>query len=215
MAIRKYFREPFPGISHLVGVILSIVALIVLLILAQGRFWHVVAFCIYGLSSIILFLASTLSHSLPVDANGEEKFSRFDRAAIFGLLAGTYTPICLLKIPQPWGWGMLAVEWFLAILGILATLFDFPRRRSIRTMLYVIMGWLSMFVLIPLRGADLPTPALEWLFTGGILYTVGAVIFFTNWPNLWPKKFVAHDLWHVLVLLGSACFFVLIVRWVT
>jgi hemolysin III len=207
--IRRYFREPFPGISHLLGAVLSVVGLVVLIELSKGRPYYVVGFAVYGGSLILLYMASGLCHSLPVDEQGEIKLDRFDRCAIFGLIAGTYTPICLLALHGAWGWTLLGIEWGVAAVGIWGTLWGPTCARWLRTIPYVIMGWLAVVAISPLCNA-LPGMALWWLFAGGVVYSLGVVVFLTNWPSLWPGKFVAHDLWHVMVLVGSACHFVMV-----
>jgi hemolysin III len=201
-------KEPFCGLSHLVGAVLSIIVLIVLLSLAQGRPWHRVSFAIYGASLIVLYTASTLYHSLPVGARHAERLRRFDHTAIFLLIAGTYAPVCLVPLRGPWGWSLLAAEYGMAAIGIAAVLFwkngpDWPR-----VALYLCMGWLAVIALAPLREA-LPPTALGWLLGGGVVYTAGTVILATDYPHLWPGKFSAHDLWHLFVLGGSACHFLL------
>src|SRR5687768_10600031 len=116
--VQRCFKEPFPGISHLVGALLSIAALVALLVRAEGRVWHVVGFAVYGTSLILLYAASTLAHSIHCSPKTDERLTRLDYSAIFLLIAGTYTPICLVPLRGPWGWGLLAAIWSLAFLGI-------------------------------------------------------------------------------------------------
>ena len=158
--IRRYFREPFPGISHLLGAVLSVAGLVVLIYLSRGRPYHVVGFAIYGGSLVLLYAASALCHSLPVDEQGEIKLDRFDRCAIFCLIAGTYTPICLLAPAlELWGWSLLGIEWGVAAIGISGILWGPPCARWLRTVPYVIMGWLAIVAISPLQTALPPAAA--------------------------------------------------------
>lgn len=183
------------------------VALLVLLDLARGRPWHTVAFSIYGVSLILLYTASALYHWLPVGPPLVYRLMRFDHTAIFLLIAGTFAPVCLIALRGPWGWGLLIVEYTLATIGIASLLW--PRvPHAARFVLYLIMGWISLFAMGPLRAALSPA-AFAWLIAGGLVYSTGATIFALDRPHLWPGKFSAHDLWHLFVLGGSACHFLL------
>jgi len=207
---RGWIREPFCGLSHLLGVILSVLGLVVLLVLARGRPWHLAGFAIFGTSLILLYTASTLYHSLPVAPTYIDRLRRFDLVAIFLLIAGTYAPLCLVPLRGAWGWSLLATEYGIALIGSAIVVL---RRRGmpdgVRTFLYALMGWLIVVALIPLRHAVSPV-VIGWLLAGGIAYSLGAIIFAMDRPHLWPGRFSAHDLWHVFVLAGSASHFVMV-----
>ncbi len=205
---RYCIKEPFCGLSHGVGAAFSVVALLVLLILAWGRPWHVIAFAIYGASLVLLYTASSLYHSLHASPKQVDRLMRFDHIAIFLLIAGTYAPICLIPLRGPLGWTLLAAEYGMAIIGIATVLFWKRLPHWPRVLLYVCMGWLAVFAIGPLREALSPA-ALGWLYGGGIIYSIGTVIFAIDRPHLWPGKFSAHDLWHIFVLGGSVCHFIL------
>lgn len=209
LAVRKrILREPFCSISHMVGAGLSIAALVVLLIISRGRPWHTVAFALYGASLIALYGASTIYHSLHVSEKNKFRLAKLDHVAIFLLIAGTYTPVCLLTLRGAWGWSILGVEIGLAAIGITATIVAKRPTDVLRIIIYILMGWLAVIAVSPLRD-KLPAAGMAWLFAGGITYTVGTVIFAVDKPHLIPGKFTAHDLWHLFVLGGSACHFVL------
>jgi hemolysin III len=211
--IQRCIKEPFPGLSHVAGAALSIVVLVVLLQRAQGRVWHVVGFTVYGVSLILLYAASALAHSVHVSPRAGEHFDRLDYSAIFVLIAGTYTPLCLVPLRGPLGWTLLAVVWLLAAFGISAVWLWRSRKTWARVTTYLCMGWLAIFA----AGAifrTFPPSAVAWLIAGGVVYSVGAVIFITDRPHLWPGRFMAHDLWHVLVLVGSACHFMVMLDFV-
>jgi hemolysin III len=204
--LRCRIKEPFCGLSHLLGVVLSVVGTVALLILAQGRPWYIVSFAIYGASLILLYTASTLYHSLPLTPRHVVRLRQFDLVAIFLLIAGTYVPLCLVPLRGPWGWGLLAAEYGIALIGIGAVLLRPGLSDRLRMLLYFWMGYLIVIALAPLRQAVSPA-VIAWLVGGGIAYTLGAVILAADRPHLWPGRFSAHDLWHVFVLTGSGCHF--------
>jgi hemolysin III len=206
-------REPFCGLSHLVGALLGIAALVVLVSLARGKPWHLSGFAIYGATLILLYLASTLYHSLPVSERGIERLRRLDRIGIYLLIAGTYTPLCLVPLRGGWGWSLLGVVWGLALWGSACELAWRTAPKWVGTSLYVTMGWLGVIAMGPLT-RTLTGAGLAWLMAGGIVYSVGTVIYTLNRPRLWPGVFGAHDLWHLFVLGGSICHFVLLYRFV-
>ena len=206
-------KDPFPGLSHWVGVGLSVAGLALLIDRADGRVWHVVGFAVYGASLILLYLASALAHSIRCSPKGEALLDAFDYAAIFLLIAGTYTPLCLVNLRGPWGWGLLAAAWAIAAFGIASLVFWQSGKSVLRVVLYVVMGWLAV-IAAPAILRTVPAGGLWWLVAGGVIYTLGAVVFVTDRPHLWRNRFVAHDLWHCMVLAGSACHFVVMLRYV-
>jgi hemolysin III len=213
----RLVREPFCGLSHLAGAAVSLAAVIYLLVVAGGRPWHVVSFAVYGTSLVLLFTASGLAHSLYCGASAQARLDRLDYAAIFVLIAGTYTPLCLVTLRgSGWsasGWALLGAQWLLAGVGVAAVLLGRPRSHALRTALYLVMGWMALTVAPAITDA-LPPPAIAWLVAGGAVYSAGAVIFLTRRPALWPGRFGSHDLWHSLVLAGSACHYVVMARYV-
>jgi hemolysin III len=205
---RNRLKEPFCGISHLVGAGMAVVGLVALLILSHGKPWHTLSFVIYGATLITLYLASGLYHSLHLSDERVEMMKRFDHVGIYLLIAGTYTPVCMVALRGPLGYGILAAEWSMAAIGIFATLVLKKVHNVVRVLLYLCMGWLVMIDMPAVR-AVMPPAAVAWLAAGGIIYTLGTIVYATDKPNLWPGRFTAHDLWHVFVLAGSACHFVL------
>ena len=209
----RRIKEPFCGVSHGIGILLSVAALIWLLVLAQGRFWHTLGFAIYGASLIALYTASTLYHSIDVSPRVTEKLMRFDFCAIYLLIAGSYTPVCLISLRGVWGWSLFGAVWTLAIIGIAAILLWKGAPDWLRILLYVVMGWMVLLAFVPLQAAITPA-GVQWLVAGGVIYSIGTVIFAIDKPHLWPGKFSAHDLWHLFVLGGSVCHFVVMARFV-
>lgn len=214
--LERWLKEPVNTLSHFVGVVLSVVGLIVLLTLSAGEPWRMTSFAIYGVSSVLLYSASTLLHALKVDDRTERWLRRFDHAAIFALIAGSYTPIALVTLRAehpPVGWTILAVVWSLALLGIVFKLVWLDSPRWLSTGLYILMGWLAVFAFVPLV-QTLPVGGMIWLVLGGLFYTVGAFVFALRRPNLLPKVLGYHELWHMFVLAGSICHFVLMLLYV-
>ena len=209
----KFFnriKEPFCGLSHAVGALLSFAALVALLWLADGRLWNTTAAAIYGTTLITLYAASALYHSLRASPRVEALLQRLDHSAIFLLIAGSYTPICLLALRGERGWILLAAVWTLAMIGVSGSLLWKAMPDWLRVTLYVVMGWLVLGAMAPLR-ESLSSAGLFWLIAGGAVYSIGTVIFALDKPHLWPGKFSAHDLWHIFVIGGSVCHFVTIV----
>ena len=194
----------------------GVIGLVVLLTLAEGEPWRTTSALIYGLSLIVLFLASTLLHALRVPGRIERRLRIFDHAAIFALIAGSYTPITLVTLQERYatlGWTLFAIAWGAAVLGIVFKVFWLGAPRWVSTGLYLVMGWLAVLAIGPLT-ATLPAPALAWLIAGGVIYTLGAIVYATKRPDPFPRLFGYHELWHLFVLGGSACHFVLIARYV-
>jgi hemolysin III len=208
-ALVARLKHPFSGLSHLTGAVLALVGLIVLLVAAQGKPWHTVSFAIYGISLAFLYTASALYHLLQLSPPKEEWLYGMDRAAIYTLIAGTYTPICLLALPTAWGWSLLGAVWGLAVVGIAVNIIS--RRRApdwLQAVLYLATGWVAVIAIGPLI-RSLPPVALLLLLAGCLIYTGGAIICVTNRPRLRPGFFGAHDLWHLLVMAASACHFLM------
>jgi len=205
---RLRVKDPFSGFSHLTGAILGVAALIALVVLARGKPWHLSAFVIYGASLILLYTASAVYHLIPACPRRTKQLQICDHIGIYLLIAGTYTPVCLIPLRGSLGWSLFGIVWGIAVAGIAIECAWRTAPHWLSLLLYLVMGWLALVAISPLSHA-LPAPGLRWLVAGGLLYTVGAVIFALERPRLWPGIFGAHDLWHVFVLGGSACHFML------
>lgn len=209
----KRFRDPASGFSHLAGAVLAMVALAVLLYVAivNRNVWQIVAFSIFGGSLILLYSASATYHLV----NGSEKVLRvlrkLDHSMIFILIAGTYTPVCLILLRGVVGYSMLSVIWSCAIIGIVLKMFFMNIPRWLYTGVYLLMGWLAMAVIVPLfRAAG--WPAVLWLLAGGLFYTAGGVIYALKRPNIIPNWLGFHEIFHVFVILGSVSHFIMVYR---
>ncbi len=214
-AITIKVREPANGLTHLTGLLLSVVAMVVLVAIGvrMDNVLALIALIIFGLSQIALYTASTLHHSLSLSPRGEARLLRFDCTMVVILIAGTYTPVCLLALHGIWRWGLLGAIWGLVITGIIMMTYWMGAPRWASTVFYVLLGWIGLLA-APALFRALPSAGTAWMLTGGVVYTVGALIFVFERPNLLPGKFESHALWHLFVLGGSACCFWLIVRYV-
>lgn len=213
MASLLRVKEPFSCFSHLLGVLLAVPGLVALLLASEGDPWRVVGFSIYGASLILLYSASTLYHWLPRSPQWDDRFRRFDHVAIFVLIAGTYTPVCLNTLRGGWGWSLFGVVWGIALVGTVLKLFFRHLPRWPSTALYVVMGWVAVVAIVPLV-ASLPASGVAWLLVGGLLYTLGAVVYGVKRPDPFPNVFGFHEIFHVCVLGGSISHFVFMFRYV-
>ncbi|MBW6508536.1 MAG: hemolysin III family protein [Desulfuromonadales bacterium] len=187
------------SVTHGVGVLLSIVGLIVLVNLAatHGNVWHIVSSSIFGATLTLLYLSSTLYHSIP--APGAKKILRLlDHIAIYLLIAGTYTPFLLVNLRGAWGWSLFALVWGIALTGIVLKVTPLGHKRGLSLTLYLALGWIILIAIKPLLNY-LEPDGIRLLVAGGIAYT-GGVIFY-GWKRL-PYN---HAIWHLFVLAGS-CF---------
>jgi hemolysin III len=212
--MRVKMREPVSGLTHLIGAILSAIGLILMVYYAvsEGTVWHIVSFSIFGGSLILLYTASTLYHLLNISEKGVRVLRKIDHMMIYILIAGTYTPICLIPLRGGWGYSLLITIWGIAISGIIMKLLWFDAPRWLYTLFYLVMGWLVVIALWPMAKA-IPTAGVLWLIAGGMMYTIGAVIYGTKWPPLKSKIFGFHEIFHLFVLYGSFCHFWLMFRY--
>jgi hemolysin III len=197
-------EERLNVISHAIGLILSVVALVLLVVFAlkEGETAHVVSFSIYGASLILLYSASTFYHYVQ-SPKLRKRLNILDHASIYVLIAGTYTPFCLVVLKGWIGYAIFGVAWGLAILGVIFKLFFTGRFDKISTAAYVLMGWLIIFAIKPLV-ENFPNGGLFWLFLGGLFYTVGAILYSIK------KMKYNHAIFHIFVLLGSFSHFMAI-----
>jgi hemolysin III len=201
-------REPVNGASHLVGLLLAGAGTLLLLRMADTS-EQLAAFSIYGATLILLYAASCLYHTLPLPERPLRALRTLDHIAIYFLIAGTYTPIALITLNSRLGWALLAVVWLIAIAGIPFKLFFLDAPVWLSTATYLAMGYLALVAIIPLAHA-VSLGGLLWLVAGGISYTIGAVIYSCRRPDPLPW-FGHHEIWHILVLIGSACHFAFMV----
>ncbi|MCW7463395.1 hemolysin III family protein [Leptospira sp. 3 VSF25] len=198
------------AVTHGIGGGLSIAGLSLLLTMAvlYGNIWHIVSSAIYGATLIILYLASTLYHGIYHTAT-KKVFKVIDHASIYLLIAGTYTPFTLVSLREnsEWGWVLFGLIWILALIGVILLLL-FPGKYSgLRVAVYIIMGWLAIFVIKDIRAA-IGVGGMSWLVAGGLSYTFGVIFY------LWDRLPMNHAIWHLFVLSGSICHFFAILFYV-
>ncbi|MFH1062116.1 MAG: hemolysin III family protein [Candidatus Omnitrophota bacterium] len=209
-------REPINGFTHIIGAVLSIAGLVILVWRAayEKKARHIVAFSIYGFSQIALYTMSALYHSLTVSPGAIAIFQQVEHAMIYFLIAGTYTPLCLIVLRGKWGWSLFGVNWGLAIAGMCLKLtLRHPPQSVIVTFFsfFIIMGWLIVIAWRPLV-KTLPKPGIRWLVAGGLFYTFGAIIL--GMKNLYLGfGFGPHQIWHIFVMAGGLCIFWLMYKY--
>ena len=196
------------SITHGVGLALSLVGLAVLLVFSilHGTGWHIAGCTIFGLSLVALYTASTLYHSLH-SSRFTQTFKILDHAAIYLLIAGTYTPFTLVNLRGFWGWTLLSLVWALALLGIIFKVFFVNRFVVASTLAYIMMGWSCLLVIKPLLTL-IPSGGLILLAAGGVAYTVGTIFF------AWKRVPYNHAIWHLFVLAGSICHYFAVILYV-
>ena len=203
----KKLREPVNSLTHWAGAFLAFVGLIVLLIVGWGTPAKILSLVIYGLSLIFLFSASATYHMVQVKDRTLEIFRKVDHAAIYCLIAGTYTPFCINAFSGFWKWGMLSIIWSLALIGILVKVLYIRAPRWLNAGIYLVMGWLCIAAIGQML-AVLPVWVLSWLIAGGLIYTLGAVVYITRIFNFIPGIFGFHEIWHIFVILAAVAHFV-------
>lgn len=202
--LRK-LREPVNSLMHWIAALLALVGLVILLIVGWETPAKISSLLIYGLSLIFLFSASATYHMVRVPEKTLEIFRKIDHAAIYFLIAGSYTPFCVNAFSGFWKWGMLSIIWSLALIGIIVKIFYIRAPRWLNTGIYLIMGWLSLAALGQML--TLPVWVLSWIIVGGVIYTLGAIVYVTKIFNFVPGVFGFHEVWHIFVTLAAAAHF--------
>lgn len=189
------------AVTHGIGLLLSVAALVLLVVFAalRGNAWHVTACAIFGTALVLAYLTSTAYHSVRRE-EWKRALRKLDHAAIFVLIAGTYTPFLLVNLRGAWGWSLFGVIWSLAAAGIVLKFWFTGRFRILSTAVYIIMGWLIIVAVVPLL-QSVESGGLWLLLAGGLSYTAGTIFY------LWRKLPFHHAVWHLFVLGGSVCHF--------
>ena len=204
-------KDPGSAITHFIGMILAAAASTPLLMLAaHHNSGHTVpALAVFAFSMILLYGASTIYHTLNVSENINRILRKVDHMMIFILIAGSYTPVCVIPLKDSVGYPLLALVWSTAIAGILIKAFWITCPKWFSSLIYISMGWLCVLAMVPLV-ASLPGAAFLWLVAGGVIYTVGGVIYALKLPffNARHQYFGSHEIFHLFVMGGSLCHFV-------
>ena len=201
-------KELTSALTHLGGAVFGVVGTFLLLSNSSNRM-TAIAFLIFGLSMILLYSASTIYHF--IDKSKEKAklvMRKLDHIMIFVLIAGTYTPVCMLVLNNTSGYRLLALVWTITMFGVFMKIFWIKSPNWVSSVLYISMGWLAVLVLSPLA-QSMPKEGMFWLVLGGIFYTIGGTIYGIKKPNFNNNYFGFHELFHLFVLAGTFCHFVM------
>lgn len=215
MNLLKNWRDPMSTLTHLLALVFIIPTMFILLYISyfKGGIFYLVTFSIFAISLILLYSASTVYHMLTVKKNIISILKKIDHMMIFVLIAGTYTPICLITLNGLFGYIMLTIIWIIAIMGIFLKFFWIKAPRWLSTTIYVAMGWFSLFAFYPLKKV-IEINGILTLMLGGIIYTIGAIIYSTKCSKLNFKSFGFHEIFHLFVIGGSTCHIIFMFKYV-
>lgn len=205
-------KDPGSAITHGIGMLAAATAATPLIIKASkgAQPSHILSLLIFMISMILLYGASTLYHSLNLSEKGNRILKKLDHAMVFILIAGSYTPVCIIVIPGSVGYGLLALIWVIAIIGILLKMFYINCPHWLSSSIYISMGWTCLLAFSPIVH-NLPLPAFFLLLAGGIIYTIGGIIYALKLPifNQNHKNFGSHEIFHLFVMGGSLCHYLM------
>ena len=209
---KKHIKDPGSAITHFIGMLMAIFAAFPLLIKAahEPSRIYLISLAIYAVSLILLYAASTTYHTFDLSERVNTILKKIDHMMIFVLIAGSYTPVCLIVLGGKLGYTLLALVWGIAAVGMLIKAFWITCPKWFSSIIYIAMGWVCVLVFGPLLNT-LSTPAFLWLLAGGIIYTVGGIIYALKVPlfDAKHKNFGSHEIFHLFVMAGSACHFIL------
>ena len=206
-----HIKDPGSAITHFIAMLGAAIATVPLLEKAakEPDQLHLMALSIFMISMILLYAASTVYHTLDISPTINKLLRKLDHMMIFILIAGTYTPVCMIVLGDETGWKLLALVWGIAIAGILIKGFWITCPKWFSSLIYISMGWLCVLAMVPLV-ASLPTAAFLWLVAGGVIYTIGGIVYALKLPffNARHQYFGSHEIFHLFVMGGSLCHFV-------
>lgn len=205
--ICKKLRDPVSGLTHLGAAVLSLAGLILLAVIGWGNAAKFASVLVYGIALTLMFAASATYHMVKASPKTIEVLRKIDHSAIYLLIAGTYTPFCINAFHGFWKWGLLSIIWALALLGVGIKVFIIRVPRWVNAGVYLIMGWM----ILSAGGEMLRTLSpvtMTWLIVGGIIYTLGAVVYITKKLDFAPGIFGFHEVWHIFVILAAAAHYI-------
>ncbi len=205
--LKDKLRDPISGLTHLGAAILAFFGLIALLIIAWGETAKVTSMLIYGISLILMFAASATYHMTISSPKVIEILRKVDHSAIYLLIAGTYTPYCINAFSGFWKWGLLIIIWTLALVGVGIKVFIIRAPRWVNAGVYLLMGWLVIGAIGEMLNTLSPF-TITWLIVGGVIYTLGAIIYITKKLDFRPGIFGFHEVWHIFVILAAAAHYI-------
>lgn len=218
MTVKKVkAKDPGSAITHLIGTLMALFATTPLLIKAAAHpdFIHIISLGVFILSMILLYVASTIYHTLNISEKVNRRLKKLDHMMIYILIAGTYTPICVIALGGTAGFRLLAIIWSIAALGLIVTGFWINCPKWFSSVVYIAMGWTCVLAFTQLINA-MSLAAFSWLLAGGIIYTIGGVIYALKLPifNRNHKYFGSHEIFHLFVMGGSFCHFILMYNFI-
>ncbi len=209
MSINSDKKELTSAFTHLGGAVFGVVGTAVLLNSKNSNGITLAAFLIFGISMVLMYSTSTIYHFIDRSRQKAKLVMRkLDHIMIFVFVAGSYTPICLLTLNGSAGYKLLTLVWSITLIGVFIKLFWITAPNWVSSLLYILMGWVAVLVLSPLANKMEPW-GMYWLFSGGIFYTIGGVIYAVKRPNINNTYFGFHELFHIFVLAGSLCHYVM------
>ncbi len=196
------------ALTHGLGAVLALVGSTVLICRSffTGNSLALAVFAVYGFSMVCLYTASTLYHSIPAGEKWRIALRKYDHCSIYLLIAGSYTPICILALANRVGYTLFAVIWICALLGIVLTAIRLNIPRWVSATIYMVMGWMAVFAIVPIYQA-MSSTAMTWLLLGGLFYSVGGIMYATKWPLRHNPRFGCHEVFHLFILFGSISHF--------
>ncbi len=210
-------KDPGSAVTHLIGTLMALFASTPLLLKAARSpgYVHTLSLGVFILSMILLYVASTIYHTLNISSKVNRRLKKFDHMMIYVLIAGTYTPICIIALGGMTGLILLTIIWSLAIMGIIVTGFWVNCPKWFSSVVYIAMGWTCVLAFTQIINS-LPAAAFNWLLAGGIIYTIGGVIYALKLPifNSKHKYFGSHEIFHLFVMGGSLCHFILMYKYI-
>ncbi len=210
-------KDPGSSVTHFIGMLMAIFSSIPLLLRAAKNpgYVHIISLTIFIISMILLYFASTIYHTLNISEKINLRLKKFDHMMIYVLIAGTYTPICTIALNGNIAIGLLVLIWGLAIGGIIVTGFWVNSPKWLSSVVYIAMGWTCVLAFTQIINS-LPREAFYWLLAGGIIYTVGGIIYALKLPifNNKHKYFGSHEIFHLFVMAGSICHFILMYKYI-
>lgn len=209
--MKKFFqmKEPVNTWTHFITFIAAIVGLVFLIILTNDNLTKLITTTIFGISLILLYGASSLYHWVKTTPKKELILKKVDHVAIYILIAGSYTPVFYYGLEDIWRWTMLTAVWMLAFIGILLKIWFIHAPRYVSTAFYVTLGWIAVVPIVQLT-AHLPAGAIILMISGGVAYTIGAIIYATKCFDFFPNKFGFHEVFHLFIMAGSITHFFMV-----
>ncbi|OPY59631.1 MAG: hemolysin-III related [Pelotomaculum sp. PtaU1.Bin035] len=206
-------REPASAWTHFITFIGAIVGLVFLVIVTRNNVSKLITMTVYGISIILLYGASSLYHWVKTTPQKNLIFKKLDHVAIYLLIAGSYTPVFFYGLTGTWKWTMIIAVWVLAITGILLKMWFILAPRYISASFYVTLGWIALVPILQLLN-NLPIGAIVLMIAGGVVYTMGAVIYATKCFDFFPNRFGFHEIFHLFIIAGSIIHFIMMVQYI-